>query len=386
MNPSESKKPSKGKVGRKWDDPDSLGDESEYNRGPQSSTSPATSTSPQITFKKSDFNTEDNSSFFDDDDDEYEGSGRGGFLGSLFSGLSGKVLSADDLKPILAQFKQHLEEKNVASEVAQNLCSSVSETLIGKKLGTFENVTKTVKASLEQALTRILTPSRNIDILRDIQSFQRKNPGEPYSIVFMGANGVGKSTNLAKIGSWLSTFGYKIMFAACDTFRSGAVEQLRTHSSRLGIELFEEGYGKDDTAIAGAAIAHARAEGIDVVLIDTAGRMQDKEPLMRAISKLVNTIQPNLVLYVGEALVGNEAVDQLTKFNQALMNVGSDVREPRKIDGIVLTKFDTVDDKVGSAVTMVYTTHVPIVFLGTGQHYTDIKKLQVSTVVRTLLK
>lgn len=388
MNPSEDKKPKKGKAKRTWDDPDSIGNEEEFNRGPQSSISPASSTSPQIRIGKKDFNIEDNSSFFDedDDDDEYEGSGRGGFLSSIFSGLSGKVLAKDDLKPVLAQFKQHLEEKNVASEVAQSLCDSVSETLVGKKLGTFENITKTVKSSLEQALTRILTPSRNIDILRDIQTFKRTHPGLPYSIVFMGANGVGKSTNLAKIGSWLRTFDYKVMFAACDTFRSGAVEQLKTHSSRLGIELFEEGYGKDDTAIATAALDYAEDEKIDVVLIDTAGRMQDKEPLMRAISKLVNTVQPNLVLYVGEALVGNEAVDQLTKFNLALMNVGAEVEHPRTIDGIVLTKFDTVDDKVGSAVTMVYTTHVPIVFLGTGQQYTDIKKLQVSTVVRTLLK
>lgn len=384
----ETKKKAK-KAGRKWEDElNTKGNEDDYNRGPKSDLS-SNSASNTYTIRNSDFNIEDNSNFFRDEDyDDYndDNAGSGGFFSSLFSGMSGKTLKPDDLEPILAKFKQHLEEKNVASEVAQKLCDSVSETLAGKKLGTFANVTKTVKESLEQALTRILTPSKNIDILRDIQKYQRTNPGSPFSIVFMGANGVGKSTNLAKIGSWLRTFDYKVMFAACDTFRSGAVEQLKTHSSRLGIELFEEGYGKDDTAIAAAAIEHARANKIDVVLIDTAGRMQDKEPLMRAISKLVNTIQPNIVLYVGEALVGNEAVDQLTKFNQALMNVGPEVTTPRKIDGIVLTKFDTVDDKVGSAVTMVYTTHVPIVFIGTGQQYTDIKKLQVSTVVRTLLK
>ena len=144
----------------------------------------------------------------------------------------------------------------------------------------------------------------------------------------MGCNGVGKSTNLAKIGSFLRKSGFKVMFAACDTFRSGAVEQLRVPSKRLGIRLFERRYGGDDTAIAQAALKQAQADGIDVVLIDTAGRMQDKEPLMRAISKLVNTVQPNLVAFVGEALVGNEAVDQLTEFNQALLDAGTAIVPP----------------------------------------------------------
>ena len=133
----------------------------------------------------------------------------------------------------------------------------------------------------------------------------------------------------------------------------------------------------------------ARANKVDVVLIDTAGRMQDKEPLMRAISKLVNTVQPNVVLFVGEALVGNEAVDQLTKFNMALKDA-SGVRlgpsqEPRQIDGILLTKFDVVDDKVGTAISMVYSTGCPIVFVGHGQHYTDLRKFDVSSVVTPLM-
>lgn len=109
---------------------------------------------------------------------------------------------------------------------------------------------------------------------------------------------------------------------------------------------------------------------------------------MRAISKLVNTIQPNLVLFVGEALVGNDAVDQMSRFNQALADLSgsTSTAAPRLIDGIILTKFDTVDDKVGTAISMVYTTGTPIVFVGTGQHYTDLKKLQVASVVHTLLK
>ena len=125
-------------------------------------------------------------------------------------------------------------------------------------------------------------------------------------------------------------------------------------------------------------------QGIDVVLVDTAGRMQDNEPLMRALAKLIRVNDPDLVLFVGEALVGNEAVNQLVKFNRALAD-HSDVKDPRLIDGILLTKFDTIDDKVGAAISMTYITGQPIVFVGTGQTYQDLKNLNVQSVVQALL-
>jgi signal recognition particle receptor subunit alpha len=187
---------------------------------------------------------------------------------------------------------------------------------------------------------------------------------------------------------------YKILIAACDTFRSGAVEQLRVHARNLRalqtsgggiVELFERGYGKDSAGIAKDAINYATVNSFDVVLIDTAGRMQDNEPLMRALSKLVSVNQPDKIIFVGEALVGNEAVDQLTKFNQALKDF-SGLQNPRHIDGMILTKFDTIDDKVGAALSMTYITGQPIYFVGTGQTYTDLKNLKVSHVVHSLLK
>jgi len=174
------------------------------------------------------------------------------------------------------------------------------------------------------------------------------------------------------------------------------VEQLNTHVRNLKslttdasdpsvtIELFHQGYGKDAAGIAKLAITHAKSKHFDVVLVDTAGRMQDNEPLMRALAKLVKLNNPDKVFFVGEALVGNDGVDQLVKFNQALKDF-SDLAEPRQIDGIVLTKFDTIDDKVGAAISMTYTTGQPIVFVGTGQTYTDLKKLNVKTVVDSLL-
>uniref|UniRef100_A0A0B7AIA1 SRP54-type proteins GTP-binding domain-containing protein n=2 Tax=Arion vulgaris TaxID=1028688 RepID=A0A0B7AIA1_9EUPU len=322
--------------------------------------------------------------------------GSGGGVFSMFRNLVGsKTLTAGDLKPALEKMKDHLIAKNVATDISQKLCDSVAAKLEGKILGTFGSVASTVKNTLYESCVQILSPRRRVDILRD--AMEAKQQQRPYVITFCGVNGVGKSTNLAKVCFWLVENGLSVLIAAGDTFRSGAVEQLRTHVRKLNalhpkdvhgremVQLYERGYGKDSAGIAMEAIASARDFHIDVVLVDTAGRMQDNEPLMRALSKLVKVNQPDLVLFVGEALVGNEAVDQLVKFNQALADF-SQSSEPRLIDGIILTKFDTIDDKVGAAISMTYTTGQPIVFVGTGQTYSDLRNLNAKSIVNALLK
>eukprot|EP00958_Prasinococcus_capsulatus_P024308 scaffold3768_cov376-Prasinococcus_capsulatus_cf.AAC.23 len=273
--------------------------------------------------------------------------------------------------------------KNVAEVIVEKLCESIATSLEGQKMSSFTRISTVVRSAMEDALTRILTPQRSTNILREID--MKREKGSPYVIVFIGVNGVGKSTNLSKVCYWLLQHEKKVLIAACDTFRSGAVEQLRTHCTRLDVPLFERGYEKDPAAVASEAILQAKRDGTDVVLVDTAGRMQDNEPLMRALSKLINTNNPDLTLFVGEALVGNDAVDQLTKFNERLADLSSKPGS-RMIDGIVLTKFDTIDDKVGAALSMVYTSGAPIMFVGMGQTYTDLRKLNVKQIVHTLLK
>ncbi|XP_011869633.1 PREDICTED: signal recognition particle receptor subunit alpha homolog isoform X2 [Vollenhovia emeryi] len=316
---------------------------------------------------------------------------------SMFKSLVGsKSLKQEDMLPVLEKLKDHLITKNVAADIAQKLCDSVGTKLEGKVLGTFDSVANTIKATLTDALVQILSPKRRIDILRD--ALEAKKSNRPYVMTFCGVNGVGKSTNLAKICFWLIENNFRVLIAACDTFRAGAVEQLRTHMRHLNalhppekhgnqsmVQLYEKGYGKDAAGIAMEAIRFAKDSRIDIVLVDTAGRMQDNEPLMRALAKLIKVNEPDLVLFVGEALVGNEAVDQLVKFNQALADY-SQSANPHMIDGIVLTKFDTIDDKVGAAITMTYITGQPIVFVGTGQTYTDLKSLNAKAVVHALMK
>lgn len=321
---------------------------------------------------------------------------KGGMF-SIFKGLVGsKNLTASDMQPALEKMRDHLIAKNVASDIAVKLCDSVATKLEGKVLGTFDSVATIVKSTLTDSLVQILSPNRRVDILRDC--LESKKNGTPYVMTFCGVNGVGKSTNLSKICFWLIENNLQVLIAACDTFRAGAVEQLRTHMRHLNalhpperhagrqmVQLYEKGYGKDAAGIAMEAIRYARDCKMDVVLIDTAGRMQDNEPLMRALTKLIKVNEPDLVLFVGEALVGNEAVDQLVKFNQALADYSS-TTNPHLIDGIVLTKFDTIDDKVGAAISMTYITGQPIVFVGTGQTYTDLKALNVKAVVHSLMK
>uniref|UniRef100_A0A669PU08 SRP receptor subunit alpha n=1 Tax=Phasianus colchicus TaxID=9054 RepID=A0A669PU08_PHACC len=286
--------------------------------------------------------------------------GLGGMFGMLKGLVGSKSLTRQDMDPVLEKMKDHLIAKNVAAEIAVQLCESVAKKLEGKVMGTFTTVTSTVKQALQEALVQILQPQRRVDVLRDVMDAQRHR--RPYVVTFCGVNGVGKSTNLAKISFWLIENGFSVLIAACDTFRAGAVEQLRTHTRRLNalhppeshggrtmVQLYEKGYGKDAAGIAMEAISYGRKEwwqegarkgagspgtssyfcllhisparnqGFDVVLVDTAGRMQDNAPLMTALAKLIAVNAPDLVLFVGEALVGNEAVDQLVSVQSCFL-------------------------------------------------------------------
>ncbi|KAG6625597.1 hypothetical protein CIPAW_16G108700 [Carya illinoinensis] len=293
-----------------------------------------------------------------------------GWFSTMFQCIAGKAnLEKSDLEPALKAFKDGLIMKNV--EIAEKLFEFVAVSLEGKMLASFAGISSKVQAAMEEALVRILTPRCSIDILRDVHAAREQR--KPYVVVFVGVNGVGKSTNLAKVAYWLLQHKINVMMAACDTFRSGA------------IPIFEKGYEKVPAIVAKEASQEATHNGSDVVLVDTAGRMQDNEPLMRALSKLVYLDNPDLVLFVGEALVGNDAVDQLSKFNQKLADLSNTAR-PRLIAGILLTKFDTIDDKVGAALSMVYISGALVMFVGCGQSYTDLKKLNVKSIVNTLFK
>ena len=327
----------------------------------------------------------------DDDTNENGGDGSSSWsFNSLFDRMSGnKVLSVDDLTPPLTEMERMLISKNVAQEIAKEICDGVKSKLVGKRMHTFSRVKSTVRSALEHSISQILSPHRDIDMLRQVLSkrdsfFQRtKNVNKPYVIVMVGINGVGKSTSLAKIAYFLKSNGCSPLLAACDTFRSGAVEQLGVHAKCLNVPLFHKGYAKDPSLVAKAAITEATESKNDVVLIDTAGRMQNNLPLMKALRKLIAENQPDLVIFVGEALVGNDGLNQLQMFDKALSSEGrGDGRHG--VDGIILSKFDTVGEKVGAALSMAKLSGKPVLFAGVGQKYGHLKKLSVNSVINSL--
>src|SRR5436305_1092103 len=239
---------------------------------------------------------------------------------------------------------------------------------------------------MENALRKILTPTTSLDLLREINK-TRASEGRPYVISIVGVNGVGKSTNLSKICFFLLQNKYKVLIAACDTFRSGAVEQLRVHARNLKelgeregghVDLYEKGYGKDAANVAKDAVAYAAQHNFDVVLIDTAGRRHNDQRLMSSLEKFAKFAQPDKILMVGEALVGTDSVSQARNFNAAF-GTG------RNLDGFIISKCDTVGDMVGTLVSMVHATGIPVLFLGTGQHYSDLRTLNIGWAVKLLM-
>lgn len=385
----ETEKP-KGKEKTVWNDIDKYShqNETKYDFSKQDSKETKDNKADKAKYIEEETNDDDifDDNEFDLSDGESEKPEKKGglfskFTSSLKNFIGNKVLTEDDLKPVMKIFVDGLIDKNVARDIAEDLCESVKKSLLKSKTASFTTIKTTVQEALKEAISKILTPKQDLDVLKN--ALANKGRGEPYKVVFIGVNGVGKSTNLAKVAYLLKKNNLNLLIAACDNFRSGAIEQLKTHCRALEVDLFEKGYKDDIAYIAKEAIEEGKRKKKDVVLIDTAGRMQDNEPLMKSLAKLIEVNQPDLILFVGEALTGNDSVDQLTKFNQALIDY-SKKDPPRIIDGILLTKFDTVDDKVGAALTMVYTTGKPIVYVGVGQKYTNLKKLNVNNVLNAL--
>ena len=320
----------------------------------------------------------------------------GSRVGALFAGLLSEAaprnLAPTEVEALLAAVKEKLASANVSNDVAEALIARVAEGLVGRKFANAADTSAAIYEALGAALERVLSPRPLPDLVRDAKAKSAAavaagiplDKRAPFIVVFCGVNGVGKSTTLAKIAYMLKDAGLTVSVAACDSFRSGAVEQLKRHTTALDIPLFEQGYARDPVAIARGAIQAATKAGTQVVLVDTAGRMQNNKELMAQLARLVAAHSPDAVLFVGEALVGHDGADQLLSFDGVLTDFIGGKRE-RRIDGIILTKFDAVDNKVGTAVSMVYKTGIPVAFVGVGQTYTDLRRLNVRAVVHALL-
>lgn len=276
------------------------------------------------------------------------------------------------------KMRAHLIAKNVETETAALLCDAIIHDSDSEWVSEAE-----FKRKLQNVLKRLVKGIGHNELLMQIREKNKKS--KVFSFFFVGVNGVGKSTSLAKVCCWLLQHGFKVYIAACDTFRAGAIEQLMVHVQRFraakhNVGFYEKGYNKDDASVCKSAMDAAKSGEYDVILVDTAGRMHNKRNLMQSLTKLVRNNVPDHIIFVGEALVGSDSLEHLTEFNKAIGD-GTD----RKIDSILLTKVDTVDDKIGQVVNMTVSAHAPIIFLGTGQSNVDLTEIGVEDIASILM-
>ena len=280
-------------------------------------------------------------------------------LSNIFKKFVKTTLTEDKTSNALNELNLLLISNDVAAETADALCHTIQQSIKGEEMSRFTSKKRYLFEILKQSVEQILTPEKEIDFIAEIN--KKKITKKPYVIVFLGVNGTGKTTTIAKIAHYLKKREISSVAAASDTFRAAAIEQLSFHMERVGIKVIKHAYQSDPASVAYDAIEHATAKGIDVVLIDTAGRQVSNKNLMREMQKIVRIAQPDLTLFVGDSLAGNDALNQAREFND---KVG--------IDGNILTKFDA-DAKGGSALSISYQTHKPILFIGTGQNYDDLE-------------
>ena len=225
-------------------------------------------------------------------------------------------------------------------------------------------VEETIEEALKKSIEGLFVD--DFDLEKEIKK------KKPYVIVFFGINGSGKTTSIARLAYLLKEKGLKCVMAAADTFRAAAIQQLEEHGKKLDIKVIKHDYGSDPAAVAFDAIKHAEAKGLDIVLVDTAGRMHSNMDLIREMEKIVRVSKPDLKIFVGEAITGNDCIEQASIFNSAI-----------GIDGIILTKQD-IAEKGGASVSVSYITKKPIIYMGVGQDYKDLIKFDKEKIIKGL--
>lgn len=291
---------------------------------------------------------------------------------SVTSAVREKQLSEEDLDKVVFDFQISLIESDVAQSVAEALTNEVKKSLEGTKVDRSAEPSEVVGERLTTALTNAFAKAGAVDLVANIREKVKKT-GEPYVILFLGINGTGKTTTVAKMANTLKKSGLSVVAAAGDTHRPGAIEQLTEHAGRLSLKVVAQRYGADPAAVGRDGVLYAKAHNADCLLIDTAGRMQTNQNLMEEMAKIVRVVKPDFRMFVADALTGNDAVSQAELFNQ---HVG--------FDGAILTKADA-DVRGGAALSIVYSTGKPVLFLGVGQGYDDLAPFDTQKFLGSLL-
>ena len=291
---------------------------------------------------------------------------------AVTSAVREKKLTEQELSDLAFNFQIALIESDVAQNVAEKLTDEVEKSLAGAKVERSEDTSEIVGERLHKALESAFARAGTVRIFDNIR--ERNRSGEPYVILFLGINGTGKTTTIAKFASLLKKNDISVALAAGDTHRPGAIEQLTEHADRQSVKVVSQRYGADPAAVGRDGVLYAKAHHIDCLLIDTAGRMQTNQNLMEEMAKVVRVVRPDFKMFIADALTGNDAVSQAELFNQ---HVG--------FDGVILTKADA-DVRGGAALSIVYSTGKPVLYLGVGQGYDDLEPFDTQKFLQSLLK
>jgi len=301
------------------------------------------------------------------DDEESDSSGRGlGERAKLFA--TGKtVIDEDDLQDHLDDLELALLQSDVEMSVAEEILDGVEQNLVGETRRRLSSTGNLVRDALREALYDVISVGQ-FDFEERVQSAEK-----PVVIIFTGVNGVGKTTTIAKLSHYLEQQGLSTVLANGDTYRAGANEQLTKHAENLDRKIISHEQGSDPAAVIYDGVEYAKANDVDVVLGDTAGRLHTSDGLMDQLSKIDRVIDPDMTLFVDEAVAGQDAVNRAREFDEAAA-----------IDGAVLTKADA-DPQGGAAISIAHVTGKPILFLGTGQEYDDLERFDPEEIVDRLL-
>ncbi len=293
-------------------------------------------------------------------------------LSSATRNIIHKELTEKDLTKVLSELEIALLQSDLAQEVIDVIVTKLKSELIGTKLEKEQNAANIVQIKFRNAIVEMFSRSGEVDLIKKIIEKKDKRGG-PFIVVFLGINGTGKTTTVAKVAHFLRKHNISVVLAAGDTHRAGAIEQISLHAEKLSLKVITQRYGADPSAVGRDAIDYAKKHHIDVVLVDTAGRMQTAKNLMDEINKIVRVVKPDIKIFVGDSLAGNDTINQAREFF-----------EYTNFDGAILTKIDA-DAKGGSAISIVHITSRPIVYLGIGQGYEDIIPFDAGRFIDSIL-
>ena len=290
---------------------------------------------------------------------------KGSFFSKLTEKITTKKISEEKFNELFEDLEMVLLENNVAVEVIDKIKEDLKVDLVNVPLkGKLNDL---IKNSLKESLESVLRETK-FDLINEIKNKQEK----PYVIVFVGINGGGKTTTIAKLANLLIKNDLKCVLVAGDTFRAASIQQLEEYANNLKVKLIKHDYNSDPAAVAFDGVKYAKSHSLDVVLIDTAGRHHSNKNLMEEMKKIVKVVRPDLKIFVGESITGNDAIEQVREFNKAI-----------SIDSIILSKAD-IDEKGGTAISITYVSGKPILYIGTGQEYNNLEKFDKEKIIKTI--